>query len=258
LRRRKKNGGSDLNKIYVVGIGPGAYEQMTVKAAEILKKCDVIVGYTVYAELLKEYFPDKEFLTTPMQKEIERCRMAFEEAKNGKKTAMVCSGDAGIYGMAGLMLELSADYPDIKIEVVPGVTAALGGSAVLGAPLGHDCAFVSLSDLMTSWEVIEKRLLAAAKADFIICLYNPSSRKRSDYLRRACDIVLKEKSPDTVCGIVRNIARSKEEMKVMTLEELKSSQVDMFSTVFIGNKDTKVIEGRMVTPRGYRIDRFRI
>lgn len=242
-----------MNKVYVVGIGPGAYEQMTIKAAKTLKKCDVIVGYTVYAELLKEHFPDKEFLTTPMRQEVERCRMAFEEAKKGRQTAMVCSGDAGIYGMAGLMLELSADYPHVEIEVVPGVTAALGGSAVLGAPLGHDCAFISLSDLMTSWEVIEKRLRLAAKADFAICLYNPSSRKRSDYLERACEIILKEKSPDTVCGIVRNIARSGEEMKVLTLEELKNTQVDMFSTVFIGNKDTDVIEGKMVTPRGYRI-----
>lgn len=243
-----------MNKIYVVGIGPGAYEQMTIKAAKTLKKCEVIIGYTVYVELLKEYFPDKEFLTTPMRQEVERCRMAFEEAKKGKLTAMVCSGDAGIYGMAGLMLELSADYPHTELEVVPGVTAALGGSAVLGAPLGHDCALISLSDLMTSWEVIEKRLRLAAEADFTICLYNPSSRKRSDYLERACEIILREKSPDTVCGIVRNIARSEEEVKVLTLEELKNMQVDMFSTIFIGNKDTSIIEGKMVTPRGYRIN----
>ncbi len=245
-----------MNKIYVVGIGPGAYEQMTVKAAETLKKCEVIVGYTVYVKLLKEHFPDKEFLTTPMRREIERCRMAFEEAKKGRKIAMVCSGDAGIYGMAGLMLELSADYPQTEIEIVPGVTAALGGSAILGAPLGHDCAFISLSDLMTSWEVIAKRLRLAAEADFTICLYNPSSRKRSDYLERACEIILEEKSPGTICGIVRNIARDGEEMKVLTLNELKSMRADMFSTVFIGNKETKVIEGKMVTPRGYQIKKY--
>lgn len=245
-----------MNKIYVVGIGPGAYEQMTVKAAETLKKCEIIVGYTVYVELLKEHFPDKEFLTTPMRQEVERCRMAYEEAQKGKLTAMVCSGDAGIYGMAGLMLELSAEYPHTELEIVPGVTAALGGSAILGAPLGHDCAFISLSDLMTSWEVIEKRLRLAARADFAICLYNPSSRKRSDYLERACKIILEEKSPDTVCGIVKNIARSKEEMKVLTLEELKNTQVDMFSTVFIGNKDTNIIEGKMVTPRGYKVKKM--
>lgn len=244
-----------MNKIYVVGIGPGAYEQMTIKAADILKRSDVIVGYTVYAELLREYFPDKEFLTTPMRHEIERCRMAFEEAEKGKFTVVVCSGDAGIYGMAGLMFELSAEYPLIEIEVVPGVTAALGGAAVLGAPLGHDCAFVSLSDLMTSWETIEKRLLLAAEADFTICLYNPSSRKRSDYLKKACEVILNVKSQDTICGVVRNIARYGEMMKILTLGELTSLQTDMFSTVFIGNKNTKLIKGKMVTPRGYKIEK---
>lgn len=240
-----------MNKVYVVGMGPGAYEQMTVAAAETLGKCEVIVGYTVYVELLQEHFPDKEFLTTPMRREADRCRMAFEEAKKGRLTAMVCSGDAGIYGMAGLMLELAQDYPEIKVEVVPGVTAALGGGAVLGAPLGHDCAFISLSDLMTSWEMIEKRLRLAAEADFVICLYNPSSRKRKSYLKRACEILLRFKSPDTVCGIVRNIARDGEEMRVLTLGELVDASADMFTTVFVGNRDTKVIRGRMVTPRGY-------
>lgn len=240
-----------MNKVYVVGMGPGAYEQMTVAAAEILGKCEVIVGYTVYVELLREHFPDKEFLTTPMRREADRCRMAFEEAEKGRLTAMVCSGDAGIYGMAGLMLELAQDYPEIKVEVVPGVTAALGGGAVLGAPLGHDCAFISLSDLMTSWETIEKRLRLAAEADFAICLYNPSSRKRKSYLKRACEILLRSKSPDTVCGIVRNIARDGEEMRVLTLGELVDAPADMFTTVFVGNRDTKVIRGRMVTPRGY-------
>lgn len=225
---------------------------MTVAAADILRKCEVIVGYTVYVDLLREHFTDKAFLTTAMRQETERCRMAFEEAQKGKLTAVVCSGDAGIYGMAGLMLELSEIYPETQIEVVPGVTAALGGGAVLGAPLGHDCAFISLSDLLTPWEIIEKRLISAAEADFAICLYNPSSRKRKDYLQKACQVMLKAKSPDTVCGLVKNIARSGEEMKVLTLRELADTPADMFVTVFIGNSDTKVIRGRMVTPRGYR------
>ena len=225
---------------------------MTVAAADILRKCEVIVGYTVYVDLLREHFTDKVFLTTAMRQETERCRMAFEEAQKGKLTAVVCSGDAGIYGMAGLMLELSEVYPETQIEVVPGVTAALGGGAVLGAPLGHDCAFISLSDLLTPWEIIEKRLLSAAEADFAVCLYNPSSRKRKDYLQKACQVMLKAKSPDTVCGLVKNIARSGEEMKVLTLRELADTPADMFVTVFIGNSDTKVIRGRMVTPRGYR------
>ena len=242
-----------MSKIYVVGMGPGAYEQMTIKAAETLKSCEVIVGYTVYVELLREHFPEKEFLTTPMRQEILRCKMAFEEADKGRTVAMVCSGDAGIYGMAGLMFELSRDYPDVGIEVIPGVTAALSGAAVLGSPLGHDCALISLSDLMTDWEIIKKRLLAAAEADLTIALYNPSSKKRKDYLKKACGILLTHKPAETVCGIVRNIGREGEEMSVLTLDELKRTSVDMFCTVFIGNAQTKVIGGRMVTPRGYEV-----
>lgn len=242
-----------LNKIYVVGMGPGAYEEMTVRAVKTLEECEVIVGYTVYVDLLKEHFPGKEFMTTPMRQEVQRCRMAFEAAATGKKTAMVCSGDAGIYGMADLMYELGEEFPQVEIEVVPGVTAAIGGSAVLGAAVGHDCALISLSDLLTPWEVIEKRLLAAAESDFVICLYNPSSKKRSDYLKKACMLMLEYKKEDTVCGIVRQIAREGEEIQLLPLNELKDIAVDMFSTVFIGNSQTKIIRGRMVTPRGYQI-----
>ena len=244
-----------MNKVYVVGIGPGAYEQMTVKAARIIEKCELIVGYTVYTELLKKEYPQKEYLTTPMRKEPERCRIAFEEAKKGRVTAMVCSGDAGIYGMAGLMYEIGEEYPDVDIEVVPGVTAALGGAAVLGAPLGHDCCLISLSDLLTPWNTIEERLRAAAKADFTVCLYNPSSKKRRDFLMKACDILLEHKPEATVCGIVKNIAREGESMEVLSLKELRASEVDMFSTVFIGNQSTKCLRGHMVTPRGYRYER---
>ena len=179
------------NKIYVVGIGPGAYEQMTMRAAEALRRCDVIVGYTVYVELVKEHFANKRFLTTPMKKEIERCRLAFEEANKGYTVAMICSGDAGVYGMSGLMLEIGQEYPHVKVEVIPGVTAANGGAAVLGAPLIHDFAVISLSDLLTPWEKIEKRLLCASEADFVICLYNPSSKKRHDYLQKACDLMMR-------------------------------------------------------------------
>ena len=244
-----------MNKIYVIGIGPGSYEQMTIKAAEALKKCDVIVGYTVYVDLLREYFGEKEFLTTPMRQEVRRCEMAFEEAAKGRTTAMVCSGDAGIYGMAGLMYEIGEKYPDIELEIIPGVTAAIGGAAVLGAPMIHDCCLISLSDLLTPWEKIEKRLLAASQADFVICLYNPSSKKRADYLDKACDLMLRYKSEDTVCGVVKNIAREGEAMQILSLKELQKTAVDMFSTVFIGNCDTKVIDGKMVTPRGYRYER---
>lgn len=241
-----------MSKIFVVGIGPGEYEQMTIRAVNALKGCDVIVGYTVYVDLVKEHFADKEFLTTPMRKEVERCRMAFEEAAKGKTVAMICSGDAGVYGMSGLMLEIGKDYPDIPVEVIPGVTAALGGGAVLGAPLIHDFCLISLSDLLTPWEKIEGRLLAAAQADFVVCLYNPSSKKRYDYLQKACDLMMRYKSPETVCGIVSNIGREGEQGKIMTLKELRDTPVDMFTTVFVGNSQTVEIGGKMVTPRGYR------
>ena len=240
-----------MSKIYVVGIGPGEYEQMTMRAANALQSCDVIVGYTVYVDLVKEHFPGKEFLTTPMRKEIERCQLAFDEAEKGKNVAMICSGDAGVYGMAGLMLEIGESYPQISVEVIPGVTAATGGAAVLGAPLIHDFDLISLSDLMTPWEKIEKRLLCASEADFVICLYNPSSRKRHDYLQKACDLMMQHKSPETVCGTVQSIGRDGQTMQVMTLKELRDTQVDMFTTVFIGNSQTRNINGRMVTPRGY-------
>ena len=178
--------------------------------------------------------------------------MAFDEAMNGQTVSMICSGDAGVYGMAGLMYEVGANYPDVDIEVVAGVTAATGGAAVLGAPLIHDFCLISLSDLLTPWEKIEKRLLLASEADFVICLYNPSSHKRHDYLKKACELMLQHKSPDTVCGIVKNIGREGESSQIMTLDELKDTQVDMFTTVFIGNSQTRNIKGKMVTPRGYR------
>ena len=241
-----------MKKIYVVGIGPGEYEQMTIRAVKALESCDIIIGYTVYVDLVREHFAGKEFLTTPMKQEVERCRMAFEKAEEGKTTAMICSGDAGVYGMSGLMLEIGQEYPDVEVECIPGVTAAIGGAAVLGAPLIHDFALISLSDLLTPWEKIEARLLAAAEADFVVCLYNPSSRKRSDYLQKACDLMMQYKSPETVCGIVSYIGRDGEHYEVMDLKTLRDTKVDMFTTVWVGNSQTKEINGKMVTPRGYR------
>lgn len=240
-----------MKKLYVVGIGAGDYEGLTIKADKVLKACDVIVGYTVYADLVRKYYPNKEFIQTPMRKEVERCRMAYEQAMAGKSTAMVCSGDAGVYGMASIMYELNSEYPEVELEVIAGVTAALSGGSVLGAPLSHDFAVISLSDLLTPWEKIEQRLECASKADFCISIYNPSSKKRYDYLKRACEILLKYKSGDTVCGYVRNIGREGEAFKVLTLNELMNEQTDMFTTVFIGNSQTKVINRKMVTPRGY-------
>ena len=238
--------------VYAVGIGPGGRAYMTEEAAEALERADVLCGYPVYLDLVAPFFPGKEQLSTPMKKETERCRMALEAARQGRTVAMVCSGDAGVYGMAGLLLELQEEYPGVEVEVVAGVTAALSGGAVLGAPLGHDFCVISLSDLLTPWEVIEKRLRAAAEGDFAVCLYNPGSHKRRDYLQKACRILLEKKSPETVCGLVRNIGREGEEKTLLSLQELLDTEVDMFTTVFIGSSGTEEIQGRMVTRRGYR------
>ena len=242
-----------MNTLYVVGLGPGGEQFLTGQAREALKKAQVLCGYTVYVDLVAPLFPEKETYTSPMKKELDRCRWAMETAQNGKDVALVCSGDAGVYGMAGLLLQLSPQYPGVEVQVVAGVTAALSGGAVLGAPLGHDFCVISLSDLLTPWKVIEKRLRCAAWGDFCLCLYNPSSHKRADYLAKACDILLAEgKSPDTVCGWVRNIGREGQSAQVLSLKELRDAKLDMFTTVFIGNSSTKMINGKMVTPRGYR------
>ena len=243
-----------MSKLYVVGIGPGKFEGMTYEAVRALEDSDVIVGYTVYVDRVKAQFPENTFLTTPMRREVERVELALREAVQGKTVAMVCSGDPGVYGMSGLCEELAVKYPGVEVATIPGVSAVLSGAAILGAPLMHDFAVVSLSDLMTPWAAIEQRLRAAAAADFVICLYNPSSHKRKDYLQRACDVLLESASPETVCGVAQNIGRAGENTRVMTLRALRDAQVDMFSTVFIGNSQSKIIGGRMVTPRGYDHD----
>ena len=240
-----------MRKLYVIGIGPGAPGDMTLRAREALEESEVIAGYGVYAELVRPLYPDKDYLVTPMRRESERCRAAVDAACAGKTVAMISSGDAGVYGMAGLVLELSQGK-GIEVEVVPGVTAALSGGAVLGAPLTHDFAVISLSDLLTPWDKIERRLECAAAADFCVALYNPASYRRIDHLHRACEILMRYARPDTVCGVVRNIGREGEGMELMTLRELRDYTADMFTTVFIGNSQTRIIDGRMVTPRGYR------
>ena len=238
-----------MNKLYAVGIGPGRPEEMTLRAARALEACDVIAGYGVYVDLVKPLFPEKEYIVTPMHREVERCRLAIDSARAGRTTAVISSGDAGVYGMAGLICEMAG--PDVDVEIVPGVTAALSGAAALGAPLGHDFAAISLSDALTPWTMIEKRLALAAEADMCIALYNPASRRRVDHLRRACGILLRHASPETVCGVARNIGRAGEATAIMTLRELADYPADMFTTAFVGNSQTKVVGGRMVTPRGY-------
>lgn len=239
-------------KLYIVGFGPGNYSSMTLEACSVIDRCSLIVGYTTYTEILKEYFPQKKYYSTPMKKETDRVKYAFEKALEGIETALICSGDSGVYGMAGLALEMSAEYPDVEIEVVSGITAALSGGAILGAPLTHDFAVISLSDLLTPWEKIEKRLECASAADLVICLYNPSSKKRSSYLQKACDVMLKFKSGETICGYVKNICRDGQESGILTLSQLSDFHADMFTTVFVGNSETKIMNNKMITPRGYK------
>lgn len=240
--------------LYVVGMGPGEKKQMTGQALEVMGRCQVIAGYTVYVDLVRGLFPQKEFLTTAMTREEERCRKAFECCMEGKNTAMICSGDAGVYGMAGLILELAQQYPGVRVRIVPGITAACAGAAVLGAPLMHDFAVISLSDRLTPLEDIWNRVEAAAKSDFVICLYNPASKGRPDFFRQACTRILKYRKGNTVCGLAVNIGREGEETEVLTLEKLKDRRVDMFTTVYIGNSRSMQIGSYMVTPRGYRYE----
>ncbi len=242
-----------MKKLYIVGIGAGDQKFMTKEADFALQDSQIICGYTVYVDLVKDLYPGKELLQTGMTKEIDRCNLALEHANNGKIVSMVCSGDATIYGMSGLIFQLAHqhNYNDIEIIVVAGVTAGISGGAVLGAPLTNDFAVVSLSDLLTPIDVIYKRLEGVGLGDFVVAIYNPASKKRVDHLKNACEILLKYRSEDTVCGYVRNIGRDGQEHKILTLGELKNETLDMFTTVFIGNSQTIEIDGKMVTPRGY-------
>lgn len=240
-----------MKRLYVVGIGPGNREYITYEATSALEESEVICGYGVYNDLVRPLYPRKEYVETSMGGEIERCKIALEKANSGLTTSVICSGDAGVYGMATLIYELNDAREDVEIIIVPGVTAALSGAAVLGAPLAHDFTVMSLSDLLTSKDLIEKRLEAVGMGDFAVALYNPSSKKRNDYLMWACDILLKYKDSNTVCGWVKNIGREGQESKIMTLSELREEKTDMFTTVFIGNSETKIIGNKMVTPRGY-------
>ena len=241
-----------MGKLYIVGIGPGSPEQMTAAARSALEQADLICGYTLYIGQIRPLYPEKEYYATGMTGEVARCRECLRQAAERPCVALVCSGDAGVYGMAGLVLELAEGMPDVDIEVVPGVTAALSGAALLGAPLGHDFCVISLSDRLTDWSLIERRLRCAAEGDFALCLYNPSSHQRTDTLQRACDVLLEQKSPRTVCGIARNIGREDQSIRILSLGQLRDTQTDMFSTVFVGSSATRRIGETIVTPRGYR------
>jgi precorrin-3B C17-methyltransferase len=235
----------------VIGIGPGNEKYLTTEARDALDSCDVVIGYPLYLELIHQLIEGKERYSTPMRKEPERCRIALGKASEGRAVALVCSGDSGVYGMASLVYELAPEFPSVEIRVIPGITAALSGAALLGSPLGDDFAVISLSDLLTPPETVEARLAAAAGGDFGICLYNPASKRRKRGLAKACDIVLRFRGADTVCGVVRNAGREGERVFLTDLKSLRDYEADMFSTLFIGNSKTLGINGKMVTPRGY-------
>jgi len=237
----------------IVGIGPGSYGAMTADAVTAIKTSEVVVGYTGYIQYVENLNTTAEIIQTGMRGEKERCRLAIERAVEGKRVSIVSGGDSGVYGMASLIYELSVDYPQFDIIVIPGVTAALACAAILGAPISGDFATVSLSDLLTPWELIEKRLRGAAIGDFVICTYNPASRNRADHLQRACNIILEYKPADTICGTVRNAYRQEQEHFYCSLEELRNTATDMFTAIIIGNVNTEMINGKMVTARGYEI-----
>ena len=239
-------------KIYVVGIGPGKKANMTFKAYEAMKNSDVIVGYKTYTDLIKEYFPNIEIKSSGMMKEVDRCIEVLKLAKTGKNVALISSGDAGVYGMAGIMYEVIDENDDIEIEVIAGVTATNAAAAIVGAPVMHDYVTISLSNLLTDWELIKKRLELAAQGDFIISLYNPKSKGRTTQIIEAQKIMLKYKSKDTPVAIVRNAERENEEYEITTLEKMTDSEINMLTIVLIGNSNTFVKKGKMVTPRGYR------
>ena len=246
-----------MKRLTVIGIGPGDPEMMTYEARRALGSASVIAGYGLYVNQVKPLFPDRTYIVTGMREEAARCERALESAAEGRETALVCGGDAGVYGMAGLVLEMSPRWPEVDIRIIPGVTAALSGAALLGAPLGHDFCLISLSDLLTPWELIERRLLAAALGDYAVCLYNPASRTRTGNLARACDILMnpgngiRGRSGTTPCGYARQIGREGASSGILTLAELREFRADMLTTVFIGSSETKVVGGRLVTPRGY-------
>jgi precorrin-3B C17-methyltransferase len=238
-------------KIYVVGIGPGNIEEMTPRARKAIESSDVIVGYSLYVDLVRDLCRDKEILSSGMRQEVDRCKQVLEQAKSGKTVALLSSGDAGVYGMAGIMLEVCENDPDISVEIVPGITAAMTSGAILGAPITHDFAVISLSDLLTPWEKIEKRLSLASEADFVIAIYNPKSIQRQDHLTKAVSLMMAHKDGDTPCGYVRNAGREQEASGICKLSELPHMDIDMLTTIIVGNSQTRSVNGRLVTPRGY-------
>lgn len=246
----------NMGKIAIVGIGPGNISDMTPKARLAIETAEVIAGYNTYIKLITELVGEKKVIGTAMMQEVERCQMAIDEALAGKNVAVVSSGDAGIYGMAGLIIDMILNLPENKrpqFEVIAGVSAVNAAAAILGAPLMHDFAVISLSDLLTDWELIKKRVECAAAGDFVIALYNPKSKKRVQNILEVQEILLRHKNKNTPVGIVTNAGRLNEQKIISTLENFTAEEINMFSLVLIGNSQTYVKAGFMITPRGYEI-----
>ena len=246
-----------MAKISVVGIGPGSLDEMTPRARRAIESAEVVAGYNTYIKLIEKILDGKKIIGRAMMQEVERCRLAVEETLAGRNVVVVSSGDAGVYGMAGLIVEMISDLPDEtrpQFEIVAGVSAVNAASAILGAPLMNDFAVISLSDLMTPWEIIRKRIRAAGEGDFVIALYNPKSKRRVTQLDEVQKILLEFRSPETPVGIVTNAGRDGETKIISTLENFTREEVNMFSLVLIGNSQTFVKGEFMITPRGYKID----
>jgi precorrin-3B C17-methyltransferase len=244
---------SPSGAVYVIGLGPGERRLMTPQAGDVLARCEAIVGYSGYLALIADLAEGKDTFALPLGEEVGRARLALAQARRGRTVGVVSSGDPGIYGMAGVVLELLEELPEAdrpEVVIAPGLSAVNAAAALLGAPLGHDFAVISLSDLFTPWELIEKRLAAAATADFVIALLNPKSRQRAWQLDRARDIILSQRAAETPVGIVRNAYRPEQAAEVTTLGRLLTASVDMFTTVIVGNSQTRCFQSKMVTPRG--------
>ncbi len=238
----------------MVGIGPGARDEISQRALDALKKSETIVGYKLYVDLVKDIIGNKQVIATAMRKEVERVELAIQEALSGKIVSIVSSGDPGVYGMAGLVLEVvSKENIDLPIEIISGIPAANAAAAVLGAPLMHDYAVISLSDLLTPWETIERRVKCAAEADFVIVLYNPKSSQRDWQIEKTAYIVLQHKSPSTPVGIVKDASREDESVIITTLDKMTSCPIDMTTVIIIGNSTTFQYQKYMITKRGYQL-----
>lgn len=244
-----------LGKLYLVGLGPGDRELMTPAAARVIDECDVVLGYSGYIEQIADLIEGKQTLSMGLGEEIERATKAVDLASEGKTVALVSSGDAGIYGMAAPVFQVISDRgrDDVAVEVIPGISAMQSAASILGSPLMQDFCAISLSNLLTPWETISKRVEMAALGDFVVALYNPKSRTRTWQLAAVRDILLKHRDEDTPVGIVRNAYRPDQSSIVTTLDGLSDhyDSVDMFTTLVIGNSTTYVSRGKMITPRGY-------